>query len=86
MDINCKLLSWVGDVLLAFSTHYALAVPEALCPSTTFDFDERPATATVTNAFPVVNIGDADLALGDARACDVYAHFLLSMDAKVLLQ
>ena len=63
-----------------------LAAPEALCPSSTFDFGERPATATVTNAFPVVNAGDADLALGDARASDVYAHILLSMDAKVLLR
>ena len=46
-----------------------LASPEALCPSSAFDFGERPTSATVTNAFPVVNAGDADLALGDARAC-----------------
>ena len=47
----------------------AMASPEALCPSSAFDFGERPTSATVTNAFPVVNAGDADLALGDARAC-----------------
>ena len=44
----------------------ALASPEALCPSSTFDFGRKPTSATVTNAFPVVNVGDADLALGDA--------------------
>ena len=47
----------------------APAAPEALCPSSAFDFGERPTSATVTNAFPVVNVGDADLALGDASAC-----------------
>ena len=55
--------------LLVLHVLQAVASPEALCPSSTFDFGEQPATATVTNAFPVVNTGDADLALGDARAC-----------------
>ena len=64
----------------------ALASPEALCPSSTFDFGRKPASATVTSAFPVVNVGDADLALGDARASDVPARDFLDMDAKYLLQ
>ena len=62
----------------------ALASPEALCPSSTFDFGEQPAT--VTNAFPVVNAGDADLAQSDACASDVPARDFLNMDAKYLLQ
>ena len=34
--------------------------------SATDAYGRKPTSATVTNAFPVVNIGDADLALGDA--------------------
>ena len=69
-----RLVAYMGSILgvLVFLFVFAcstIASPEALCPSSTFDFGERPATATVTNAFPVVNAGDADLALGDARAC-----------------
>ena len=62
-----QMLALLG--IVAFFSLSTLAAPEALCPSSTFDFGERSATATVTNAFPVVNVGDADLALGDARAC-----------------
>ena len=69
MTCMVKLLFLGISALLSFS---APASPEALCPSSTFDFGEQPAT--VTNAFPVVNVGDADLAQSDACASDVPAR------------
>ena len=49
-------------------------------------YGRKPTSATVTNAFPVVNVGDADLAQNDACASDVPARDFLDMDAKYLLQ
>ena len=49
-------------------------------------YGEKPTSATVTNAFPVVNVGDADLAQSDACASDVPARDFLNTNAKYLLQ